>query len=103
MKTLTKLYFQTLRELLSCLQTSRKHDEFCTYYAFQDIDAIYMVEVGEKELKDEKLFERIKKTSIPVLLLLNKIDLVDQDDVSNQIEIWKKLVPNRDSSYFCFK
>ena len=55
---------------------------------------VYMVEVGEKGLKDEKLFERIKKTSIPVLLLLNKIDLVDQDDVSNQIEIWKKLVPN---------
>lgn len=63
--------------------------------AFQDADVlIYMVEVGEKGLKDEKLFERIKKTSIPVLLLLNKIDLVDQDDVSNQIEIWKKLVPN---------
>ena len=53
-----------------------------------------MVEVGEKELKDEKLFERIKKTSIPVLLLINKIDLVNQDDVANQIEIWKKLVPN---------
>ena len=48
-----------------------------------------MVEVGEKGLKDEKIFERIKKTSIPVLLLLNKIDLVDQDDVGNQIEIWK--------------
>ena len=63
--------------------------------AFQDADVlIYMVEVGEKGLKDEKLFEKIKKTSIPVLLLLNKIDLVDQDDVSNQIEIWKKLVPN---------
>ena len=63
--------------------------------AFQDADVlIYMVEVGEKGLKDEKLFERIKKTSIPVLLLLNKIDLVDQDDVANQIENWKKLVPN---------
>ena len=30
--------------------------------AFQDADVlIYMVEVGEKALKDEKLFERIKK------------------------------------------
>ena len=79
----------------AALQTSRKHDEFCTYCISGLADVlIYMVEVGEKELKDEKLFERIKKTSIPVLLLLNKIDLVDQDDVSNQIEIWKKLVPN---------
>tara|TARA_B100001741_G_C16554285_1_gene601496 strand:+ start:3021 stop:3941 length:921 start_codon:yes stop_codon:yes gene_type:complete len=63
--------------------------------AFQDADVlIYMVEVGEKVLKDEKIFERIKKTSTPVLLLLNKIDLVDQDDVTEQIEIWKGKVPN---------
>ena len=63
--------------------------------AFQDADVlIYMVEVGEKGLKDEKLFERIKNTSTPVLLLLNKIDLVDQDAVSEQIEIWKEKVPN---------
>lgn len=65
------------------------------YTAFQDADVlIYMVEVGEKRLKDEKLFEKIKKTSIPVLLLINKIDLVDQNEAANQIEIWKKNVPN---------
>lgn len=63
--------------------------------AFQDADVlIYMVEVGEKGLKDEKLFERIKNTSIPVLLLINKIDLVDQDEVGNQIDFWKEFVPN---------
>lgn len=63
--------------------------------AFQDADVlIYMVEVGEKRLKDEKLFEKIKNTSIPVLLLINKIDLVDQNEAANQIEIWKKNVPN---------
>ena len=63
--------------------------------AFQDADVIiYMVEVGEKKLKDEKLFEKIKNTSIPILLLINKIDLVDQNEAANQIEIWKKNVPN---------
>ena len=63
--------------------------------AFQDADVIiYMIEVGEKKLKDEKLFEKIKNTSIPILLLINKIDLVDQNEAANQIEIWKKNVPN---------
>ena len=63
--------------------------------AFQDADIlIYMVEIGEKGLKDEKLFEKIKNTDVPVLLLLNKIDLVKQEEVSTQIEFWKDKVPN---------
>jgi GTP-binding protein Era len=63
--------------------------------AFQDADIlIYMVEIGEKGLKDEKLFEKIKNTDVPVLLLINKIDLVKQEEVSIQIDYWKKLVPN---------
>ena len=66
--------------------------------AFQDADVlIYMVEVGEKKLKDEKLFEKIKNTSVPLLLLINKIDLVTQDDVAEQINIWKKDVPNAEA------
>ena len=63
--------------------------------AFQDADIlIYMVEIGEKGLKDEKLFEKIKNTDVPVLLLINKIDLVKQEEVSIQIEFWKDKVPN---------
>tara|TARA_B100000161_G_scaffold265132_2_gene240203 strand:- start:1193 stop:1801 length:609 start_codon:yes stop_codon:yes gene_type:complete len=53
-----------------------------------------MVETGEKRLKDVKLFEKIKNTSVPVLLLINKIDLVTQDEVAKQIDIWKDAVPN---------
>ncbi len=63
--------------------------------AFQDADILlYMVETGEKELKDEKLFERLKNTNLPVLLLLNKIDRVEQDFVKEQILFWKELLPN---------
>lgn len=62
--------------------------------AFQDADIlIYMVETGEKELKDMKLFERLQKTDIPLILLLNKIDKVDQDFVKEQISIWKERLP----------
>ncbi len=65
------------------------------YSAFQDADAlIYMIEVGEKGLKDEKLFERLKKTSVPVLMLMNKIDLAEQDFVAQEIERWSSELPN---------
>lgn len=63
--------------------------------AFQDADVlVYMVETGEKRLKDEKLFERLQNTSIPVLLLLNKIDTAEQEFVQTQIDYWKEQLPN---------
>ena len=65
------------------------------YSAFQDADVlIYMIEVGEKGLKDQKLFERLKKTEVPVLVLLNKIDLAEQDFVAKEMERWGAELPN---------
>ena len=63
--------------------------------AFQDADVLlYMVEIGEKCLKDEKLFERLQNTKIPLLLLLNKIDTADQEFVLEQIAYWQEQLPN---------
>tara|TARA_B100000900_G_scaffold365270_1_gene340425 strand:+ start:3433 stop:4314 length:882 start_codon:yes stop_codon:yes gene_type:complete len=63
--------------------------------AFQDADVLlYMVEIGEKRLKDEKLFERLKNTKIPLLLLVNKIDTADQEFVLEQIAYWQEQLPN---------
>ena len=63
--------------------------------AFEDADIlIYMVEIGEKELKDEVFFDKIIKSKIPVLLLLNKIDTSNQDQLEEQVELWKNKVPN---------
>jgi len=65
------------------------------FSAFQDADVlIYMIEVGERGLKDEKLFERLKKTSVPVLMLMNKIDLADQELVERELERWRGELPN---------
>lgn len=59
------------------------------YSAFSDADIlIYMVEVGEKTLKDPKISERLRKTDIPLLMLLNKIDLAKQEDVAIELEKW---------------
>ena len=58
--------------------------------AFEDADVIlYVVEIGEKDLKDIEIFEKIKKLKIPLIILLNKIDLVTQEKVLIEIENWK--------------
>ncbi len=63
--------------------------------AVQDADIlIYMVEMGEKELKDENFFKKIVHAQIPVLLLINKIDKYDQDAVVEKMAFWKEKVPN---------
>ncbi len=63
--------------------------------AFEDADVlIYMVEVGEKELKNEDFFRRIVNSKIPIILLLNKIDKSTQEEVQEKIDYWKKKVPN---------
>ena len=63
--------------------------------AFDDADIlIYMVEIGEKELKNEAFFKRIINTKIPVILLINKIDKSTQEEVEEKIAYWKNKVPN---------
>ena len=63
--------------------------------AFDDADVlIYMVEIGEKELKDEVFFNKIKSSKTPVLLLLNKIDKSNQEQLETQIQLWSKKVPS---------
>ena len=63
--------------------------------AFDDADVlIYMVEIGEQELKDEAFFNKITNAKIPVLLLLNKIDKSNQAQLEEQSVLWKTKVPN---------
>jgi len=63
--------------------------------AFEDADVlIYMVEIGEKELKDEAFFQKIQNSKVPVLLLINKVDKSTQDEVEEKIAFWKEKVPN---------
>ena len=60
--------------------------------AFEDADVlIYMVEIGEKE---EAFFNKITNSKIPVLLLLNKIDVSNQEQLEEQAELWQSKVPN---------
>ena len=63
--------------------------------AFEDADVlVYMVEIGEKDLKDEAFFKKITNSKIPVLLLLNKIDKSNQEHMEEQAALWQAKVPN---------
>ena len=63
--------------------------------AFEDADIlIYMVEIGEQDLKDEAFFNKIIHAKIPILLLLNKIDTSDQVQLEEQVAYWTAKVPN---------
>ena len=63
--------------------------------AFEDADVlIYMVEIGEKDLKDDAFFNKITNSKIPILLLINKIDKANQELLEAQVQHWSNKVPN---------
>ena len=62
--------------------------------ALVDADLIlYVVEVGEKQPKNEEFFEKLQKTKVPVIILLNKIDSTTQENLEQSVEHWHNLLP----------
>ncbi len=63
--------------------------------AFEDADILlYLVELGERELKDEAFFNKITNSKIPVLLLINKIDIGNEELLAAALQLWQEKVPN---------
>lgn len=63
--------------------------------AIDDADVlIYLIELGERDLKDDSILEKIKSSKMPVLLLLNKIDLGNQEQLEAAVAHWTEKVPN---------
>jgi len=63
--------------------------------ATEDADILlYMVEYKDHNLKDESLFNKIINIKVPLLIIINKIDLLDQDKLESEIDFWKSKVPN---------
>jgi GTP-binding protein Era len=63
--------------------------------ALQDADIIlYVTDVTEKPLSEKNYLEKIKTSGIPVIVVINKIDLSNQNDLDLLAETWKKVFPN---------
>lgn len=64
---------------------------------FHDADVlIYMTSINDHPMKNQLIYNRIKDSELPILLLLNKIDLIEQNIVVKKIDILKKEFPNAD-------
>ena len=62
--------------------------------ALVDADVIvYMTEIGEKPDPDEPFLSKLIKLKTPILLVINKIDLSNQEQVMKTIEMWDGILP----------
>lgn len=62
--------------------------------AISDADVLLvMVEAKEKDFKDKDILERLQKTSTPIILLINKIDQLEQEELESKVAFWKGQLP----------
>jgi len=63
-------------------------------HALEDADVVlYVTDTVEKHDKNEAYIRRLQKLSIPVIIVINKIDLSNQEEVEKLYETWTQLVP----------
>ena len=63
--------------------------------SFDDADIIiYMVEVGDRLKNNADIHNRLLKLKIPLIILLNKIDLKNQTKLENEADYWSTKFPN---------
>jgi GTP-binding protein Era len=62
--------------------------------SLEDADVIlYMVDSSKEELKDERFLEKIQSLKTPIILLINKVDLIEQEAVNLLIDHWSNKLP----------
>ena len=63
--------------------------------ALQDADVLlYVTDVVENPEKNQDFLAKVARMSVPVLLLINKIDQSDQKTLGDIVEKWHGLLPN---------
>ena len=63
--------------------------------ALQDADVLlYVTDVVENPEKNQDFLAKVARMSVPVLLLINKIDQSDQKALGDIVEKWHGLLPN---------
>lgn len=71
-------------------QSMMKHVES----AFQDADLLLFVqEANDKEIPLE-LIEKMKESAIPVLVIINKIDQSNQEQLEERVNAWQEAMPD---------
>lgn len=62
--------------------------------ALQDADVLlYVTDVVEKPDKNADFLKKVEKMEVPVLVLINKIDLSNQKELEALVEVWHETIP----------
>ncbi|MBR4782815.1 MAG: GTPase Era, partial [Bacteroidaceae bacterium] len=62
--------------------------------ALSDVDVLlYVTDTVESEEKNADFIEAVNKLNVPKLVLINKIDLIDEKTLIQLVERWEKLIP----------
>lgn len=73
------------------------HEQMMSYVesSFKDADILlFITDIYESEMNHKETLERVKKLNIPVLAIVNKMDLGSQEQVEKRILYWKEKLPN---------
>ncbi len=73
------------------------HDQMMDYVntSLQDADVLlFITDSKESDMNHPETLEKIRNIKVPVLCLINKIDLSDQAKVMERIAYWKEQLPN---------
>ena len=54
---------------------------------------IYLTEIGEKPDPENRIIQKVSRARVPVLLVINKIDLSHQEEVEKCIKDWDQILP----------
>ena len=62
--------------------------------ALQDADVlVYVTDVVEKIDKNQDFLQKVQRMNVPILLLINKIDMSNQQELTTLVESWHELLP----------
>ena len=66
----------------------------CSVSSLEDADILlYVTDTVEKQSKNEDFISKVKKLNIPILVLINKIDLSNEKEVTKLVEYWHEQIP----------
>ena len=73
------------------------HNAMMSYVesTFKDADVmLFITDIYESEMNHVETLSRIQKLTIPVLVIINKVDLAEQSQVETRMKFWKEKLPN---------
>ncbi|GHV33805.1 GTPase Era [Bacteroidia bacterium] len=64
--------------------------------SLQDADVFLLISDRGEDFKNEEIVEKIRLSGVPIIVLINKIDLSNQDEIGEKINHFKEKFPNAD-------